>query len=108
MDLPANRVATSPSKATSEKAPRCVCTCLGRSGRTPSCERCGIGRTEGVGHTKILIVEDDDELRELATQLVEGLGYGACSASSGAEAIAMVERDPKIGLLFTESSCRGA
>ena len=58
--------------------------------------------SNGVGHTKILIVEDDDELRELATQLVEGLGYVACSASTGAEAMAAVERDSNIGLLFTD------
>ena len=58
--------------------------------------------SNGVGHTKILIVEDDDELRELATQLAEGLGYVTCSASTGAEAIAAVERDPRIGLLFTD------
>ena len=58
--------------------------------------------SNGVGHTKILIVEDDDELRELATELAEGLGYVTCSASTGAEAIAAVERDPRIGLLFTD------
>jgi PAS domain S-box-containing protein len=58
--------------------------------------------SNGVGHTKILIVEDDDELRELASQLAEGLGYVTCSASTGAEAIAAVERDPRIGLLFTD------
>jgi PAS domain S-box-containing protein len=58
--------------------------------------------SNGVGSTKILIVEDDDELRELATQLAEGLGYVTCSAGTGAEAIAAVERDPRIGLLFTD------
>jgi PAS domain S-box-containing protein len=52
--------------------------------------------------SKILIVEDDAELRELATQLVEGLGYAACSASTGAEAIATLTRDPEIDLLFTD------
>ena len=46
-----------------------------------------------VGQPKILIVEDDHELRELATQLVQGLGYSACSASNGAEAMAALERD---------------
>jgi CheY-like chemotaxis protein len=55
-----------------------------------------------VGHPKILIVEDDHELRELATQLVQGLGYSACSASNGAEAMAALERDSNIGLLFTD------
>jgi CheY-like chemotaxis protein len=51
---------------------------------------------------KILIVEDDHELRELATQLVQGLGYSACTASNGAQALAALERDSNIGLLFTD------
>jgi PAS domain S-box-containing protein len=54
------------------------------------------------GISKILVVEDNDELRELATQLVEGLGYAACSAGTGAEAIAAVAQDPGIDLLFTD------
>jgi PAS domain S-box-containing protein len=54
------------------------------------------------GQPKILIVEDDHELRELATQLVQGLGYSACTASNGAEAMAALERDSNIGLLFTD------
>jgi CheY-like chemotaxis protein len=54
------------------------------------------------GHTKILIVEDDNELRELHMQLVEALGYAACTAGTGAEAIAMFERDAEISLLFTD------
>ena len=53
-------------------------------------------------HTKILIVEDDNDLRELATHLVVGLGYGACSASAAAEAIAKLETEPDIGLVFTD------
>ena len=47
-------------------------------------------------------MEDDHELRELATQLVQGLGYSACSASNGAEAMATLERESNIGLLFTD------
>ena len=54
------------------------------------------------GLNKILIVEDNDELRELATQIVEGLGYTVCSASTGAEALATLAQDPKIDLLFTD------
>jgi len=63
--------------------------------------------TEGpppdAGHyTKVLIVEDDNDLREVATHLIVGLGYGACSASAGAEAIAKLETEPDIGLVFTD------
>lgn len=54
------------------------------------------------GHTKILILEDDNELRELHVELVEALGYAACTAGTGAEAIAIFERDSEISLLFTD------
>jgi PAS domain S-box-containing protein len=50
----------------------------------------------------ILIVEDNDELRELATQLVEALGYSTCSASTGAEALSILAKNSKIGILFTD------
>jgi CheY-like chemotaxis protein len=53
-------------------------------------------------HTRILVVEDDDDLRDLTTHLVEELGYVACSASTGAAAMAIVERDSEIGLVFTD------
>ena len=54
------------------------------------------------GLSKILVVEDNDELREVAAQLVEGLGYSVCSASTGAEAIVTLAQDPKIDILFTD------
>jgi PAS domain S-box-containing protein len=51
---------------------------------------------------KILVVEDNNELRELATQLLQGLGYAACSAGTGAEALATLAQDPGIDFLFTD------
>jgi CheY-like chemotaxis protein len=53
-------------------------------------------------YTKVLIVEDDNDLREVATHLVVGLGYEACSASAGVEAIEKLETEPDIGLVFTD------
>ena len=50
------------------------------------------------GLSKVLIVEDNDELRELTTELVQGLGYAAASAGTGAEAIAALARDRTIDL----------
>lgn len=55
-----------------------------------------------VRFSKVLIVEDNEELRDLATQLVQGLGYSACSASNGPEAIAVLAKEPKIDLVFTD------
>lgn len=55
-----------------------------------------------VGFRKVLIVEDNDELRDLATQLLQGLGYATCSAGTGAEAISTLMKDTQIDLLFTD------
>jgi PAS domain S-box-containing protein len=52
--------------------------------------------------SKILIVEDNDDLRELATELVRALGYSACSARTAAEAVAILARDSEISILFTD------
>ena len=103
MDLPGNRADTSLYRARSEKAPQYGCTCLGLSQSKPlyrTRQRKTASPVEGL--SKILIVEDNDELRELATQLVEGLGYSVCSASTGAEAMATLAQDPKIDILFTD------
>jgi PAS domain S-box-containing protein len=61
-----------------------------------------VTKTAVVRFSKVLIVEDNAELRDLATQLVQGLGFAACSASTGAEAIAILTKDPKIDLVFTD------
>jgi PAS domain S-box-containing protein len=54
------------------------------------------------GHAKVLIVEDDSELRELHSQLVEELGYAAHAAATGAAAITALEQHPEISVLFTD------
>jgi PAS domain S-box-containing protein len=54
------------------------------------------------GVRKVLIVEDNDELRELAMQLVQGLGYAACSAGTGRAGLATLAHDPEIDFLFTD------
>jgi PAS domain S-box-containing protein len=51
---------------------------------------------------KILVVEDDTEVRELATQLINELGYTSRAACTGEEAMAVLQSDPSVGLLFTD------
>jgi CheY-like chemotaxis protein len=44
------------------------------------------------GHETILVVEDEASIRELARELLEGLGYGVLCAESGEAALAAAER----------------
>ncbi len=54
------------------------------------------------GSERILLVEDDDLVRDhVATQL-SGLGYSVVAASSGPEALAILRRDCAFDLLFTD------
>ena len=50
----------------------------------------------------ILVVEDSEAVRENAMQRLEGLGYAVQEASSGAEAIAMLEQGAKVALVFSD------
>lgn len=49
---------------------------------------------------RILVVDDDDAIREFVRQALEFEGYGVETAGDGAEAIAAIERDrPSLVLL---------
>jgi len=50
----------------------------------------------------ILIVDDEKDLVELAKNYIEGWGYTAITANSGAEALQQLEASPTIDLLFTD------
>jgi len=54
------------------------------------------------GDAMIMLVEDDQEVRETAALLLEDLGYTVVAAQSGPDALAQFEKLPKIGLLFTD------
>lgn len=51
---------------------------------------------------KILVVDDDRHVREHAVDELSRLGYGVVSAGSGEEALAVLERQDDIDLLFTD------
>ncbi len=64
---------------------------------------CGEDSGEVVGGNEtILLVEDDALVRNYTYELLTSLGYTVRIASSGPEAIAIAQNDPKIGLLFTD------
>ncbi|MEQ8834807.1 MAG: response regulator, partial [Miltoncostaeaceae bacterium] len=50
----------------------------------------------------ILVVEDDHMMRRVVSRQLAGLGYDAILASTGDEALAVLERHPGIALLFTD------
>ncbi|WP_170149458.1 PAS domain S-box protein [Rhodoplanes roseus] len=54
------------------------------------------------GDETILVVEDDDLVRRNVITLLEDLGYTAYAASSGPEALALLDRGTAFDLLFTD------
>jgi CheY-like chemotaxis protein len=55
-----------------------------------------------IGTESILIVEDDEALREYATEILRELGYRVVEAGSGAGALEILDRDNEIDLLFSD------
>jgi PAS domain S-box-containing protein len=51
---------------------------------------------------KILVVDDDDGVRDVAMRQLKSLGYTVLMATNGPEALEMLHRNPDIDLLFTD------
>jgi len=54
------------------------------------------------GSETILVAEDNAEMREIAVQLLDSLGYKTLAAADGGGALAILENTPDIDLLFTD------
>ena len=52
--------------------------------------------------TTVLVVEDEPTVRTLAESIIETLGFTIFSAANAREAIALLEQDEHIHLLFTD------
>jgi CheY-like chemotaxis protein len=50
----------------------------------------------------VLVVEDEDKVRQLSVSLFQELGYRVLEAPDGATALAILERHPNVDLLFTD------
>lgn len=55
-----------------------------------------------IGAEKILVVEDENDVREFAADVLRSLGYGVLEASSGPEALNVLQGRGDIDLLFTD------
>jgi len=61
-----------------------------------------------VGAGRILVVEDDDQLREVPASVLRQQGYEVVEAKDGVEAIRHLTGQPAIDLLFTDVVLPGA
>ncbi|MCW5752284.1 MAG: response regulator [Alphaproteobacteria bacterium] len=59
-------------------------------------------RSEQQGHERILLVEDDELVREHVHQQLESLGYVVVAVGNGAAALEVLERGDSFDLLFTD------
>ncbi|ESQ78738.1 hypothetical protein AEYBE204_12190 [Asticcacaulis sp. YBE204] len=50
----------------------------------------------------ILVVDDEDAVRQFSVDAITELGYRVISASNAADALAYIEAEPEISLLFTD------
>ncbi|MBV1789613.1 PAS domain S-box protein [Marinobacterium sp. D7] len=54
------------------------------------------------GHERILVVEDEPDVRALAVRIMRSLGYQVLEAEDGPSALALLRSDSEIQLLFTD------
>lgn len=59
-------------------------------------------RAAAAGGARILVVEDEDDVRDLAVSALEALGHEVVEARSGDEALATLRDDDRFDLLFTD------
>jgi CheY-like chemotaxis protein len=50
----------------------------------------------------ILVVEDDEDVRNYAVAVLQSAGYGVLTARDAVEAFIMLEENPQIRLMFTD------
>jgi CheY-like chemotaxis protein len=60
------------------------------------------------GNESILIVEDDELVRNYIVTQVQSLGYRALAAGNASEALTIIDKGEKIDLLFTDVAMPGS
>jgi CheY-like chemotaxis protein len=71
--------------------------------------RCGIGTTKEhlLGADLVLIVDDDDDILDLAAEILRTFGYEVLTARNGLEAVAILRSNSRISILFTDVQMPG-
>jgi CheY-like chemotaxis protein len=62
----------------------------------------GAGTSPASDQPCVLVVEDNDDVRELAESVLAMSGYGVLSAASGEQALHVLEGGARVDLLFTD------
>ena len=57
-----------------------------------------------VGQTRVLIVDDEQDVREALAEILTANGYDAIAAANGEQALALLERDDSIDLVLLDLS----
>ncbi len=71
---------------------------LARVRRVMALER----RGNGTRQVSILVVDDDDAVREMLAETLQDFGYAVVQAASGEEALPLIAEDPGIDMLITD------
>ena len=50
----------------------------------------------------VLIVDDDEDILELAAEILQTLGYDVLTARNGLEGVAVLRKNSRISILFTD------
>lgn len=72
----------------------------------PELPAAGIAETPNAGK-KVLVVDDDHEVRSVAVALLRDLGYAVVDAGDGPAGLALLRADSAISLLFTDWAMPG-
>ena len=62
----------------------------------------GMANQSGPRSPTILLVDDDDDVRETSAEMLEELGYIVLQAESGSEALSIMETHPQLDVLVTD------
>ena len=54
------------------------------------------------GAPRVLIIEDDDDIREVMIEILSESGYAVCAARHGAEALAQLRTGPTPGVILLD------
>jgi PAS domain S-box-containing protein len=92
-----------PVSQAASRSGSCLTSSEGRQGSAILTDRSGDGSPVPTGSETILLVEDEDGVRDLAQLSLASCGYQVLSADNGEAALALAARYPgKIHLLFTD------
>jgi len=81
---------------------------LPSGGRTAQNAQSPARQTGGKDRSAVLVVEDVLEVRDVIMRMLQRLGHDVIGAESGTEAVAAIERAPRVGLALIDLDLPGA